>query len=441
VRTRRLRMISSRLLAIGILSGCASAAIGQTVIHVAIEDAITPVTARHLVEAIRRGELERARAVLVQIDTPGGLDASMREATKAILASTVPVVVWVGPPGARAASAGMFITLAAHIAAMAPGTNIGAAHPVGIGGGQIDSTMAAKVVNDAVAYARSIATARRRNADWAEQAVRASVSLEAQQAVREGVCDLIAEDLSSLLRQIDGRVVQTSAGSDTLRTEGVRVLEIRMSFREKVLAALANPNIAYLLFLAGILGIFFELSNPGVILPGVIGGISLILALFAFQALSVNYAGLLLVLLAVIMFLAEIKVPSHGALAIGGVISMLLGSLMLFRGRIGEPRLSIFVIAPALLITAGFFIFAVGKALQAQRRQPVTGREGMLGEVATVIEDLRPDGKVFVDGEAWLASSSSSSLIRKGQKVRIVSVEGLRLRVTPVDEGLLPREG
>lgn len=400
------------------------------ILHVVIEDAITPVTSQHVVDAIRMSERKDDAAVVIQIDTPGGLDTSMREAIKAILGSSVPVVVWVGPPGARAASAGMFLTLAAHVAAMAPGTNIGAAHPVGIGGGaQPDTTMMGKVVNDAVAYARSIANTRGRNADWAERAVRESVSLEADEAVREGVCDLLAADLASLKDSLDGRVIETSAGPETLATANLPFREFRMTWQERILAVITNPNIAYLLFLAGILGIFFELSNPGAIFPGIIGGISLILALFAFQSLSVNFAGVLLMLLALVLFLLEIKVTSGGALSIGGVVSLLLGSLMLFRSASGSPSVSIGVVIPALLLTAGFFIFAVTMALRAQRRRTVTGREGMIGEVAKVVERIEPEGKVFLKGEVWEATSAST--ISEGEKVRVVSVDGLMLYVVP----------
>jgi membrane-bound serine protease (ClpP class) len=423
-------------------SGAIASAEGSgRVLHLAVEDAITPVTSRFIVDGIAAGEREPVEGVVIQLDTPGGLDTSMREAAKAILGSSVPVIVWVGPSGARAASAGMFLTLAAHVAAMAPGTNIGAAHPVGIGGGMspIDSTMASKVLNDAVAYARSIAALRGRNAEWAERAVRQSVSLEAEEAVRQGVCDLIATDIPDLLRQVDGRGVQTSDGTDTLRTAGIEVREYGMGFRERLLAILVNPNIAYLLFLAGILGIFFELSNPGAILPGVIGGISLILALFAFQNLPVNYAGVMLILLAVILFVVEIKVPSHGALMIGGILSLLLGSLMLFRTRGANIYLSLGVIVPALVITAGFFVLAVTLAIRAQKRRPVTGIEGMVGEVGIVSDDLAPEGRVQLRGESWQASAATR--IPKGIRVRVVAVKGLHLDVTEIEGGGPAREG
>ncbi len=410
------------------------------VVHLTVEDAITPVTSRFVVEGIRTGERLGAVAVVLQLDTPGGLDTSMREATKAILGSRIPVIVWVGPAGARAASAGMFLTIAAHVAAMAPGTNIGAAHPVGIGGGMspIDSTMTSKVLNDAVAYARSIAMLRGRNVDWAERAVRESVSLEAEEAVRLKVCDLLAADLPELLKDVDGRSVQTARGPDTLRTAGAEVQEYGMGFRERLLAILVNPNIAYLLFLAGILGIFFELSNPGAILPGVIGGISLILALFAFQSLPVNYAGVMLILLAVILFIVEIKVPSHGALTMGGILSLLLGSLMLFRTRGGTMNVSLGVIVPALVITAGFFVLAVTLAIRAQKRRPTTGVEGMVGEIGTVFETIAPEGRVLLRGEYWMATALKP--LPKGTRIRVVSVTGLCLEVTPVEGGDPARE-
>lgn len=435
MRSRRAVILLAVALAVALPGGAARA---RDVLLIRVEDAISPVTSRYMVEAIRDAERQRAAALIIQLDTPGGLDTSMREATKAVLGARVPVIVWVGPPGARAASAGVFITMAAHVAAMAPGTNIGAAHPVSIGGtGNVDSTMAAKVVNDAVAYGRAIAETRGRNAEWIERAIRRSVSIDAQAACREGVVDLIAEDVPGLVSALDGRVITTVAGPETLRTRDSAVRERGMSFRERLLAVITNPNIAYLLFLAGILGIFFELSSPGAVLPGVIGGISLILALFAFQSLSVNYAGVLLILLAVVMFLAEIKVPSHGALSIGGVISLLLGSLMLIRsGPAGG--VSLVVIVPAIVVTAAFFIFAVAMALRAQKRRPVTGREGMIGEVARVVEDLHPEGKVLIHGELWRASSDRP--IARGNSVRIASVNGLHLHVILLEERSFERE-
>jgi membrane-bound serine protease (ClpP class) len=403
------------------------------VLHAVLSDAVSPVTANHIGEAIATAEKRDAEAIVLQIDTPGGLEASMREAAKAILASRVPVIAWVGPAGARAASAGMFLVLASHVAAMAPGTNIGAAHPVGLGGQGPDSTMAGKIENDAVAFARSLAALRSRNADWAERAVRESVSLDAEEALRQDVCDLLATDVRELLEATDGIVVTVDGSSDTLVTAGAEVVEFRMSIRERILAVITNPNIAYLLFLAGILGIFFELSNPGAILPGVIGGIAIILALFAFQSLPVNFAGILLILLAIVMFLAEIKVASSGALAIGGVISLMLGSLLLFRTPAGGMTVSFWVIVPAVLVTAGFFVFAVTMALRAQRRQPRTGTEGMIGEIATVVEDLSPAGKVRIRGEIWAAESPGS--VPRGARVRVIAVEGLHLRVELVADG------
>ncbi|MBD3161886.1 MAG: nodulation protein NfeD [Candidatus Eisenbacteria bacterium] len=413
---------------------------GDHVLRARVEDAITPVSSRHVVEAIETAREEGAAVLLLQVDTPGGLDTSMREAVKAILNSPVPVVVWVGPSGARAASAGVFLTLAAHVAAMAPGTNIGAAHPVGIGGGAApDTTMMGKVVNDAVAYVRSIAKSRDRNADWAERAVRESISTEAEEAVAIGICDLIAEDPDSLLAAIDGWEIRVGEETVRLKTAGLPIREHRMTWQERILAVLTDPNIAYLLFLAGILGIFFELSNPGALLPGIVGGISLILALFAFQSLSVNFAGVLLILLALVLFVLEVKVPSSGALSIGGVVSLALGSLMLFRTASGGPSVSLGVLIPALVLTTAFFLFAVTMALRAQRRRTVTGQEGLVGELARVVEDLDPEGKVFLHGEYWTARSAAPA--QRGTHVRVLRMEGLELRVEPVGDGPAAGEG
>ncbi|MDM7915406.1 MAG: NfeD family protein, partial [Candidatus Eisenbacteria bacterium] len=304
--------------------------------------------------------------------------------------------------------------------------------------GSPDSTMSAKVENDAVAYIRSIATEQGRNADWAEQVVRQSVSVEAEEALRLGVIDRISPDLRSLLVAIDGTVVETAAGPETLRTGDLPVRERKKSVADRILGVISDPNIAYLLFLAGILGIFFELSNPGAVLPGIIGGISIILALFAFQTLSVNFAGVLLILLALILFIAEVKVASSGALAIGGALSLLLGSLMLFRRAGGGLGVSLKTIIPAVVITTGLFFFAIVMAWRAQRRRPQTGTEGMIGELATVVEDLRLEGRVFLHGEIWTAVATTP--VPKGGKVRVLAVEGLRLRVESIEGGTPARE-
>lgn len=399
-----------------------------------IDDAIGPVTARFMVAGIERAERERAAAAVIQLDTPGGLDASMRQIVKAILAAEVPVVVYVAPPGARAASAGMYITLAAPVAAMAPGTNIGAATPVSIGGpsGVADTigVMRAKMTNDAAAYARSLAERHGRNAAWAEKAVRDAVSLPAEEAVAETVVDLLAADLKELLAAIDGRIVRLPAGDQILQTRDAEERRLRMSRRESLLALLTNPGIAYLLFLAGILGLAIELYNPGAILPGVVGAISLILAFFAFQSLPVNVAGVLLILLGVVLFILEVKVPSFGILSIGGVTSLILGSLFLFQ-RGSAYRLSLTVILPAALAFAAVFVLIVFLAARAQLRPKLGGVDGMIGEIATAVTALEPEGKVFVHGEYWNARSRTP--VGPGSRVRVVRVQGLSIEVEPIE--------
>ncbi len=284
---------------------------------------IGPSSARFMVEAIERAEERRAECVILEMDTPGGLDESMRAIVKKIMASKVPVVVYVAPPGSRAASAGVFITMAAHVAAMAPGTNIGAAHPVSIGlGAKVDSVMAGKMVNDAAAYARSIAGRRGRNAEWAEDAVRESVSISETEALKLRVIDLIAPSLEALLDSLDGRKVAIEEKTIALHTKGAAIVEMRMSWSDRLLAVITNPNVAYVLFMLGLLGLYFELSTPGAVLPGVVGAICLILAFFAFQVLSVSFTGVLLIILAIVLFIAEAKTATNGILTAGGLIAM-----------------------------------------------------------------------------------------------------------------------
>jgi membrane-bound serine protease (ClpP class) len=391
------------------------------------EGVINPVAAEFIASAIGEAMRDRAEALVIKLDTPGGLDTSMRMIIKDINASEVPVVVYVAPPGGRAASAGVFITMAAHIAAMAPGTNIGAAHPVAMGGGEMDKEMKAKVENDAAAYIKSIAEKRGRNVKWAEEAVRKSVSVPEKEAVALKIVDLVAEDVPSLLKQIDGRKVVTGSGQHILRTQDVQVKEISMGVRLKILSALSDPNIAYILMLLGVYGLIFELSNPGSILPGVVGAICLILAFYAFQTLPINYAGLLLLLSALIMFIAEIKVQSYGLLTVGGIISMILGSLMLMKSDAPFFRISWAVIIPSVATTALFFVFVVGMAVRAQRARPVTGVEGLVGRMATAQTDIAPQGRVLFQGELWDAVSDEA--IKQGESVVVKAVEGLKLVV------------
>jgi membrane-bound serine protease (ClpP class) len=395
-----------------------------------MEGAITPVAVRLVATAVERAQSERAQALILQLDTPGGLERSMRSIVQTILNSEVPVIVYVAPTGARAASAGVFITMAAHIAAMAPATNIGAAHPVAVGGGAPDKEMIKKIENDAAAFARTIAVERGRNAEWAEKAVRSSVSVTEREAVKLKIVDLIAENIPDLLAKVDGRTVKTAKGAVTLQTKDAPVKKIEIRFRDRFLALITDPNVAYILMMVGMLGIFFELSNPGSILPGVLGGISLILAFFAFQSLPINWAGLLLILFGVILLIAEIKVVSHGILTIGGVVAMLLGSMMLYDApEAGSAlRISWWVIVPAVGSTAGLVVFALSYGMRALYRTPTTGATGMVGQTAVARTPLAPEGQVAVQGELWRAVAQDGP-IDPGESVTIVGVDGLTLTV------------
>jgi membrane-bound serine protease (ClpP class) len=351
----------------------------------------------------------------------------MRVIIKDMLSSEVPVVVYVSPRGSRAASAGAFITLAAQVAAMAPSTNIGAAHPVAFGGAKIDSTMGEKVANDAAAYIRTIAEKRGRNADWAEQAVRQSVSLTETEALEEKVIDLIASNFTALLDSLDGRKVQIPSGERTLATKGAEVQELPLGIRYRFLLAVSNPNIAYFLLMIGMLGLYFEFSHPGAILPGVVGAICLILFLFSLQTLSLNVAGLLLIILATVLFIVDIKAPTHGVLTTGGIVAMILGSVMLFNAPEPALRVSWEVIIPTVAVITAFFVFVLAKGLRAQVRKPTTGKPGLVGEIGEARTRIEKEGTVFVSGEHWRAASDSP--IEVGEKVRILSVDRLVLKV------------
>jgi membrane-bound serine protease (ClpP class) len=417
------------LLASAALLPIAGPAAAAPVSLIELDSAITPVTVRLLATAIERAQAEGAQALIVQLNTPGGLERSMRSMVQSILGSPIPVIVYVAPTGARAASAGVFITMAAHVAAMAPATNIGAAHPVAIGGGT-DKEMIKKVENDAAAFARTIATEKGRNAEWAEKAVRSSVSATEREAVKLKVVDLVAESVPDLLAKIDGRTVKTTRGQVTLATKGAPVKVIEVRFRDQFLALISDPNIAYLLMMAGMLGIFFELSNPGAVLPGVIGGICLILAFYAFQSLPVNWAGLLLILFGVVLLILEIKVVSHGVLAIGGVVAMLLGSLMLYdTPETTGIRLSWYVMIPTVGTTAGLVFFAVSMGIRALYRPAVTGESAMVGRLGVARSALAPEGQVMIDGELWRAVSQDGA-VAAGEPVRVAAIDGLTLKVT-----------
>lgn len=396
-------------------------------IHVITYDGIiNPVSFELFTTAITHAQEAGAEALIIQLDTPGGLDTSMRDIIKAIIASEVPVIVYVAPSGGRAASAGVFITLAAHLAAMAPGTNMGAAHPVAMGG-QMDEEMKKKVENDAAAYIRSLAERRGRNAEWAEKAVRESVSITEQEAVRLNIVDFVVDDLSELIKKIDGQAVTTAKGKQVLSTANAEVIKNPIGFRLRVLKAISDPNVAYILMLLGITGLIAELYSPGAVFPGVVGAISLILAFYAFQTLPINYAGLLLILLAVVLFIAEAFVPSFGLLGLGGVTSLLIGSLMLMDTDLPALRISPTVILSTVVMILLISLVFIRAAWRTQRSRTVTGKEGLVGEVGVAISDLTPRGLLRVHGEIWQAESEEP--IVKGEEAEVMQVIGLKLHV------------
>ncbi len=389
-----------------------------------LEGAINPGSAGYVVRGIRYANNIGAELIIIQLDTPGGLASSMRQIIKAILNSRVPVVVYVAPSGAGAASAGAIVTISAHIAAMAPGTNIGAAHPVGLGGKDIGKTMTEKVVNDMASYARGIARQRHRNAKWIEMAIRESVSITAEEALKKHVIDLIADDISELLRKIDGRTVSIVGGKKIkINTEGISIETFKPDIRDRILKTISDPNIAYILMMIGLTGLYFELAHPGAILPGVLGAISLILAFYSFHTLPVNYAGLLLIALGIILFILEIKVTSYGMLTIGGIISLLLGSMMLF----DNVKVSLSLIMPTVAMFSAFFLGITYLAIKAHREKPISGAEGLIGEKGIVERWEKDRGLVFVHGEYWNAESDEE--LAPGDKVEVKAIKGLTLRV------------
>lgn len=399
----------------------------KTVMVITVNGVINPVSAEFIGKSILKANEKKCEALVIELDTPGGLDASMRTIVKDIIGSEVPVVIYVSPSGSRAASAGVFLTLAAHVAAMAPGTNIGAAHPVGVGE-KMDKTMAEKATNDAAAYIKSLAEKRGRNAQWAEDAVRKSISATESEAFQLHVIDLVTKDISTLLSDMDGRKIQTAYGEKILSTKNAVVAREAMGVRSKILDLISDPNVAYILMLLGFYGLFFELTNPGTLFPGVTGGICLILAFYAFQTLPVNYAGLLLIILAVILFILEVKIISHGVLAIGGVISMTIGSLMLFDSPAPFMKISLSIVLPAVLVTAGFFTLTLSLALKAYRQKPITGREGLIGETGIADTDItKGGGMASLHGERW--SAYSDMQIAKGETVIVEEVTGLKVKV------------
>jgi membrane-bound serine protease (ClpP class) len=399
---------------------------------IAVNAPIHPITSEYIVGAVRDAERANARLLIIGLNTPGGLDTSMREIIEAVVNARVPVAAYVSPSGARAASAGFFIGVACDIFAMAPGTNTGAAHPVGISltGQSMDKTMEDKVTHDAASYIKSLAAKRGRNVVLAEDAVRKSLSYTEEEALKGGLIDLVAASDAELIAALDGKALKRFDGTETtLALAGEPVVEFPMSFRQRFLLTISNPNLAYILLMIGLLGLYFEFANPGAILPGVLGGISLLLAVFSFQILPINYVGLLLIVLAVALFILEVKVHSYGMLSMGGIVAMIIGSMMLIDSPVPELRPSLRLIIPVAAGISLVCIFLVALVVKAQARRALTGREGMIGETGTARTDLAPTGKVFVHGELWEAESDGP--VREGERVRVVAVGGgLKIKVT-----------
>jgi len=405
----------------------------KQVLKISIDGDINPVSAGFIVSHIEKAEAGNYACLIIQMDTPGGLLESTKTIVKKMMSSRVPVVVYIAPAGSGAVSAGVFITMAAHVAVMAKGTNIGAAHPVSIGSGQADSSgvMGNKVTNWASAWIRGIAEKRGRNADWAEKAVRESVAINENEALNNKIIDAVCSSEDSLLHWLDGRSIKLEEETKVLQTRGARVVAQEMSWRNKILYKISNPTIAYMLLMLGFYGLFFELSNPGTVLPGVVGGIFIILAFFALQTLPLRAAGVALILFAIILFILEVKIASYGVLTIGGVIAMFLGSIMLYEEMPGFPvKVDWRIALTFALATAAFFVFALSMALKVRLTKPTTGQEGLIGETGVALSEVHQRGKIQIHGEIW--SARSDEFIEKGATVQVVELDGLVLKVVLV---------
>jgi len=401
----------------------------QKVISINVSEGINPSSAEYIQQGIEKAEKENAQCLIIKLNTPGGLLTSTRDIVTNIMQSEVPVIVYISPSGAHAGSAGTFITLASNIAAMAPGTNIGAAHPVTLDG-KMDAVMTEKVTNDASALIRTISEKRGRNVQWADEAVRTSVSITEQEALEKNVINIVAVNEKDLLNQVDGKQVQLNKGTKTLHTKNATVEDLEMGFFQKVLSRLSDPNIAYIIMMLGFFGLLFELFNPGAIFPGIVGVICLILAFYSMSSMPVNYAALALIIFGIILYLLEIKIVSHGMLAIGGTISVLLGSLFLFRSSPVDDFVSLShtVVFSVTTVTALFFIFLVTMGLRAQKAKPVSGANALIGQTATTLGTLDPSGQVSVVGEIWRAVSLSDT-IGPNENVIIKEMKELTLYV------------
>ncbi len=402
-----------------------------TVVKITVDAPIHPVTSEYIQKAIEQAEKRQAQLLIICLNTPGGLDTSMRKIIERILASNVPVAAYITPHGARAASAGFFIGMACDIFIMSPGTSTGAAHPVGISvtGQQMDETMAEKVTEDAASYIRTLAEKRGRNIKLAEDAVKKSLSFTETEALKNNLIDLVATNEQEILDYYHGKTIDRFDGKKAvLDLKGKEIVHIPLTGRQKFLLTISNPNLAYILLMIGLLGLYFEFANPGAILPGVLGGISLLLAIFSFQILPINYVGLILILLAIGLFILEIKIQSYGILSAGGVTAMLIGSIMLIDSPVPELRPSLKFIIPVVIGLSIIFIFLITIAIRAHSRKATTGREGLAGKIGYAQSDLNPEGFVFVHGELWKAESDEP--LPKGTKVRVIEVtEGLKIKV------------
>ncbi|MBI4722289.1 MAG: nodulation protein NfeD, partial [Candidatus Stahlbacteria bacterium] len=394
-----------------------------------LEGVIHPPAAEYVLRAIEQSEKDKSECLIIELDTPGGLDDAMREITKLILNAKIPVIVYVHPSGARCASAGVFILLSAHIAAMTPGTNVGAAHPVAMGQ-KIEGEMKDKVENDAVAYIKSIAKKRGKNVKWAEEAVRKSVSVTDEEALELGIIDIRANNLQELVDSLDGRSVATETDTLILHTKGSTTKSIESTFKERFFSKIANPTIAYILLMLGLWGIILEFSHPGATFPGVFGGISLILAFYSFHLLPINYAGVGLIILGFGLFILEAITPTYGPLSIGGVASLTLGSIMLVRVKAEFLQIDRIAIIIAVVLTGSFFVFVLYKIFSTMKRKPITGKRGLTGQIGVVREkiELNKEGKVFIVGEWWNAIADET--IEVGEKVKIIAIEGLTMKVS-----------
>jgi membrane-bound serine protease (ClpP class) len=425
--------VKSKLLPVILVLLLASFSYGS-IIKITVDAPIHPITSEYILKALERADNEKASMIIIVINTPGGLDSSMREIIEKILSTKTPVAAYVSPSSARAASAGFFIGVACDLFVMAPGTNTGAAHPVsvGISGQQMDETMADKVTHDAASYIKTIAEKRGRNMKMAEDAVRESLSYTEEEALAGGVIDFIAKSEQEIIDHFHGKTIKRFDGDEhVFDLKGEQIVEMPMTARQKFLLTISNPNLAYILLMLGLLGLYFEFSNPGAILPGVLGGICLLMAIFSFQILPINYVGLILILLAIGLFILELKIQSYGILSVGGILAMVIGSIMLIDTPIPELRPSLKFIIPIAISLSLIFLFLIILAVRAHARRVHTGREGLIGEIGKTQTDLSPEGKVFVHGEIWDAEAPEN--IPKGSKVEVVEVlKNLKIKVTKV---------